>query len=273
MKKLQEEAKCFFEEEKYNLIMLSDQCDNNSQLYPKINFAPIRLLLAISTLAHGARLWSFENLKESLSLDNRVFDNRVLLCDGYNRICDYDDPEDAIISFLNYAEEIKNKKLFSSMNIERKTEIQKKFKFYTNKLEKNIRPHLHEANESHLQITFTDYPPCAKIFLSIYQRDRDKNFFKSTGFYSRFFRGEYQEMHLRMESSEFLTFEKVLEYGVKYPKSRTASILQKYFKTYWDEAIDKRLKDNLSQKNYPNVLDGLIIRDLQPIVKGYLFSS
>ncbi len=137
--------------------------------------------------------------------------------------------------------------------------------------EETKRPHLHEAKENYLQeIVFTEYPPCVKIFLSIYQRDRDKNFFKSIGLFSRFFRGKYQEIHLRMKSSEFLTFEKILEYGVKYPQSRTANILQKYFKTYWDEA---NLKCNLSQKNNPNILDGLIKRDLQPIVKDYLFSS
>lgn len=39
------------------------------------------------------------------------------------------------------------------------------------------------------------------------------------------------------------------------------------------EEDEANLKCNLSPKNNPNVLDGLITRDLQPIVKDYLFSS
>lgn len=274
MKKLQEAAKRFLKEEKYNLIMLADQCDQYPELRRAAGFTATYLLLAITTLAQGGTAWTTERLHDSMSFNDTILGYEFEFRTGgrgYNAT--------STIKKMLSEEGIENKIFPSfsnihSVNIEKKIEIQKKLKFYIDRIKKDILPHLPKGDyENYSQVVFTEYPPCVDIFLKIYRQGRDKEFFKSTGLYSRFFRGEYQEMHLRIGSSEFLTFEKVLEYGVKYPKSRTAKILQKYFKIYWEEANDKLLKDNLSQKNNPNVLDAVIIKDLQPIVKGYLFGS
>ena len=266
MKKLQEAAKKFFEEEKYNLIILSDQCKKNPLLPSRDHSAPTGLLLAMSTMAQGGICWRIEKL-EDVTYHNclTIGDPLHYLRTDENSV----NALDAMKNFLYFAESIGN----GSYNAERE-KIFEKIIYYIEKLDKYIIPHLDEVEAKNLpEVTFTEYPPHMDIFLQIYQNDRNQTFFKSTGIFSQFFWGKYQEMHLRINSLEFLNFEKVLEYGVTYPKSRTARILQKYFKTYWGEAKDKPLKDNLSQKNNPNVLDGVIIKDLQPIVNGYLFGS
>ncbi len=272
MKKLQEEAKRFLEEDKYNLIMLSEWCHSLCPPYSmsdKVIHTPILLFLAISALAQGSTDWRIQDLSKSLSLDGMdaayLYSFIAHSKKGPHSAADMIEDFLKIEKYITYHKDIKDIK-----DIKEHLELQKKFNFYADKLNKDFLPHFYNIKEEKNlpTVVFTDYPPSVEIFLAIYQQDRNNHFFKSTGLYSRFFRGD-KEMHLR-RGSEVLTFAKVLEYGVKYPKSRTANILQKYFKTYWDEAIDNPLKVNLSQKN--NVLDGFIISDLQPIVRDYLFS-
>lgn len=237
MKNITLQAQKLHDELKDDLIKLSDLYYNASSRDRVNIYFPIKALLALSTLAENKNHFKFEAPTEIDSSNNY--------------------PAKKII------------KLFLEQKTNDVPQVKALYAKIKERLKTDIISYLNEEKEDQnvsLAI-FKEYPPCAAIFTKLYYQSREKIFFRSTGFWSSFiYSGENQEMHLRLASSESMTWEKILNYGLKYPKTRTAAILREHFPTPWHEA---RLKYNLNQKS--TVLDGHIpVKDLQMIVRNYI---
>ncbi len=149
---------------------------------------------------------------------------------------------------------------------------------------KNILPFIEIAEKKGLpdkEMVLTEYCPSVTIFKALYQQDRDKSrFFKSRGYFSLFFHKRQEMVDLiNLETPQKLTFKEILAYGVCYPETRTAKILQTHFKKYWEYAKDAEsffkeywgqanLRLNLSLKD--NVLKPCgLHQDLEAIIASY----
>ena len=252
----------FLEEEKYNLSDARTEpfCEALLKRAATLPEATC-LLLAIAALAQGSIHWKIKKLDNATGsiLQRELFElyhaidtinefmrTTTKLFELFERFCD-----------VNEREQIK----------------QSIHKHIFDRLKTDIIPHLEiKSSLPHPQkvIIFNEYPPSTCIFSKIYLNSRNKE-----GIFSQLFRAEEdKEMDLRLQSFArlaSLTFKEVLDYGVKHPNSRTARILEKYFKTYLDEIKDKHLKDYFSREN--NVLSELLPKTDGPeIVKNYLFS-
>jgi hypothetical protein len=221
MKQLQEKAKNFFEENKFQLINAVERSgDLGERPLP-------RWFGAIRALAEGGRMYT-EALPPGI-------DNMFV---HYNQ-----DPQDAIekiIDFMNeVAQERNPKDLYQQCRITY-TYGKRGEPYFTSRfklcdmIERDLLPFIEEAEkeEKFPEVKLTEYPPCAFIFRVLYKNARAKEHFVSTGLFSRFVH-KCLEMVSRIDT---ISFEEILKYGVEYPQTRTAKILQQYFKSYWDEA-------------------------------------